>query len=250
MKRPAFQFYTADWQGNSKLRRCSHAHKGIWVDVMCLMHDSDEYGVLRWPLEEIAQAVGCTPRFLRELAAKDVLKGAEAGVTMAAFIYTPRHAGKDGTPVTLLPEQEGPIWYSSRMVRDEYVRSIRGVGTRFGDEPKATPTHREGDGASTTTSSSSTKEKTKALSGTPDPRPILEFLNEKTGKHYQPVDANLRLIAARLKEGATETQLRQVIAKKCREWGPDEKMADYLRPKTLFNATNFANYVGELEHGN
>ena len=89
-----------------------------------------------------------------------------------------------------------------------------------------------------------------ALSGKPDPRPILEFLNEKTGKHYQPVDANLRLIAARLKEGATETQLRQVIAKKCREWGPDEKMADYLRPKTLFNATNFANYVGELEHGN
>ena len=93
--------------------------------------------------------------------------------------------------------------------------------------------------------------KSKALSGSPDvSRSILEFLNEKTGKHYQPVDANLRLIAARLKEGATETQLRQVIAKKCREWGPDEKMADYLRPKTLFNATNFANYVGELEHGN
>ena len=75
---------------------------------------------------------------------------------------------------------------------------------------------------------------------------ILLFLNEKTGKNYQPVKANVELIVARLQEGFTTTQLRQVVAKKSREWKPDEKMVQYLRPKTLFNRSNFANYCGEL----
>jgi uncharacterized phage protein (TIGR02220 family) len=75
---------------------------------------------------------------------------------------------------------------------------------------------------------------------------ILIFLNEKTGRNYEPVDANLELIIARLKDGASALDLRQVVAKKSREWLADEKMAEYLRPKTLFNRTNFAQYKGEL----
>lgn len=75
---------------------------------------------------------------------------------------------------------------------------------------------------------------------------VLEFLNEKTGRNYKPVPANINLIAARLKQGATVIECRQVIAKKCREWRDDPTQEIYLRPKTLFNATNFANYQGEL----
>lgn len=75
---------------------------------------------------------------------------------------------------------------------------------------------------------------------------VLNFLNEKTGRNYQPVKANINLIAARIKEGATVIQCRQVIAKKCREWRDDPNREIYLRPKTLFNATNFAQYQGEL----
>jgi uncharacterized phage protein (TIGR02220 family) len=93
----------------------------------------------------------------------------------------------------------------------------------------------------------------KTLSGKPDVAPlrdrakgVLDFLNTKANRAYQPVDANLELIVARLKEGATDVQLRQVVAKKCREWSTDEKMAEYLRPATLFNRTKFAQYVGEL----
>ncbi len=61
--------------------------------------------------------------------------------------------------------------------------------------------------------------------------------------------ANLEMIAARLKDGSTVAEMRQVVAKKCREWATDEKMESYLRPKTLFNRTNFANYQGELGNG-
>jgi uncharacterized phage protein (TIGR02220 family) len=106
----------------------------------------------------------------------------------------------------------------------------------------------------------SNQEKDKTLlSGSPDAPPrndknqqrkkdaleVIEFLNEKTGRNYRPVDSNLRMILARLKE-YTLVELRQVVAKKTREWGPDEKMEKYLRPATLFNAKNCAQYVGEL----
>lgn len=77
-------------------------------------------------------------------------------------------------------------------------------------------------------------------------REILGFLNAKTGRNYRMVDANLGPIMARMKEGATVRDLRAVVARKCREWGGDEKMAAYLRPATLFNATKFAQYVGEV----
>lgn len=80
----------------------------------------------------------------------------------------------------------------------------------------------------------------------PDAVQVLQFLNEKTGRNFEPVDETLKPIMARLRSGSTVEDLRAVIAKKCREWAGDEKMAQYLRPKTLFNATNFANYKGEL----
>lgn len=53
------------------------------------------------------------------------------GQPCAAYIYVPRSGRRDGEPVTLVAEQEGPIWYLSRMVKDEYVRSVRGESSRF-----------------------------------------------------------------------------------------------------------------------
>lgn len=90
-----------------------------------------------------------------------------------------------------------------------------------------------------------------SLSGANGLRPtsirVLECLNEQTGKRFEPVPANLNLIKARLREGATEQNCRGVIFRKCREWAGDPKMAEYLRPKTLFNATNFAQYLGQRD---
>lgn len=75
---------------------------------------------------------------------------------------------------------------------------------------------------------------------------ILDFLNSKTGRSFRPVDTNLKLIIARLKSGVEVEDCKAVIAKKFREWSGDEKMIQYLRPATLFNATKFEQYVGEL----
>lgn len=75
---------------------------------------------------------------------------------------------------------------------------------------------------------------------------ILSFLNDKAGRAYETVPANIDFIVARLKEGATVEDCRAVIAKKVREWLGDPEMNLYLRPATLFNRTKFAQYKGEL----
>jgi len=98
------------------------------------------------------------------------------------------------------------------------------------------------------------REGEKTLSGKPDEktqlkqnaREILSFLNTKTGRLYRPVEANLGLIESRLKDGIGFQDLKSLVAKKCREWLPDEKMSAYLRPATLFNKTKCEQYVGEL----
>jgi len=75
---------------------------------------------------------------------------------------------------------------------------------------------------------------------------VLDFLNAQTGKAYRPVDANLEMIVARLREGYTVADIRKVIVRKADQWKDDEKMALYLRPATLFNKTKLAQYSGEL----
>jgi hypothetical protein len=140
VSRPSFQFYTKDWRSNSKLRRCSPAARGVWVDILCALHDSDEYGVARYSLKELASEVGASMAHVRELVDRGVLKGSDK-VVDEPFVYVPRSGRKDGAPVTLIPVQPGPIWYSSRMVKDEYVSTNRGIGTRFGEAPKTPPDH-------------------------------------------------------------------------------------------------------------
>lgn len=166
-RRPSLQWYPADWRNNANLRRCSWEARGVWIEIIGLMHDSDEYGILRWTIAEIAQALGAPPKSVQELTQKGVMKGANNPGTMCpALVYVPRSGRREGAPVILIPEQPGPLWYSSRLVRDEYVRGIRGDSNRFGDSPTGSPKpprkpspkppfgEAEGDGSSTSTSSS------------------------------------------------------------------------------------------------
>ena len=74
---------------------------------------------------------------------------------------------------------------------------------------------------------------------------ILEHLNKMAGKSYRPVKANLDFIIGRLSEGAKEETMMRVVDKKCLEWRNTD-MKTYLRPATLFNATKFAQYEGEI----
>ena len=166
MKRPSFQFYPADWRNNAKLRRCSWEARGAWVEVMCLLHDSEEYGLLRWSLKEITQAIGAPIKLLRELVDKGVIKGSDGAYE--SLIYTPRSGRKDGPPVEVLAAGAGPCWYSSRMVVDEYKKNTSGGTTRFGqkDAPIPSPSPRQGEAQSEALGHSSTHRKSDGSTST------------------------------------------------------------------------------------
>lgn len=77
-------------------------------------------------------------------------------------------------------------------------------------------------------------------------RAILEFLNNKAGKHFRPTRFNLGIIQLRM-VAYSDDEIRQVVAMKTREWGRDPHMRQFLRPLTLFDEKLFDQYAGELD---
>ena len=76
-------------------------------------------------------------------------------------------------------------------------------------------------------------------------REIIDYLNEKTGKHYSARSrANQQHMSARLREGRTVEDFKRVIDIKCFQWLDDPKMSQYLRPETLFSG-KFDRYLNE-----
>lgn len=71
---------------------------------------------------------------------------------------------------------------------------------------------------------------------------IVDYLNEKAHKNYRSNNkATMRHINARLKEGRTLSDFKQVIDNRCATWlGTD--MEQYLRPGTLFGS-KFEDYL-------
>lgn len=64
MKRPAIMFYTGDWMKDPHLAMCSPATRGIWIDMICLMHENSESGRLAGDLGGLSRACRCTPEQL------------------------------------------------------------------------------------------------------------------------------------------------------------------------------------------
>jgi len=88
---------------------------------------------------------------------------------------------------------------------------------------------------------------TKDIVGQPDVSAdyaeVISYLNEKAGKGFKNLPANQKFIKARLNDGHTISDLKAVIDHKTAEWKDDRKMVAYLRPATLFNASNFEGYL-------
>ena len=78
----------------------------------------------------------------------------------------------------------------------------------------------------------------------PDPtEAVINHLNLRAGTKYKSTTANTRkLIKARLKEGFTVEDMKLVIDKKCADWLNNPKMAEFLRPGTLFGS-KFEGYL-------
>lgn len=72
---------------------------------------------------------------------------------------------------------------------------------------------------------------------------IVDYLNEKTGKHFKPESRSTRhFIAARLREGYSVDDFFTVIDNMTNQWSENPRMALYLRPSTLFGM-KFESYI-------
>jgi hypothetical protein len=115
VKRPAFQWYPGDWRRDTALQSCSIAARGLWVEMLNLMHDGEPYGHLtaggvQLTTQGLANLTGLAPA-----AAKKLLKELE---DRKVFSRT-----SDGTI------------YSRRMVRDEDIRTKRANAGKLGGNP-------------------------------------------------------------------------------------------------------------------
>lgn len=152
MKRPAFQFYPGDWLRDPGVRSISFAARGLWTDMLCLMHESDRRGYLQLngkPVnaEQLARMTGGSTddvsRLLQELEDSGVFSRSDHGMI-----------------------------YSRRMVRDERKREKcaeagkRGGNPTLKGHPKGRP---KGESNRKPTPSSSTSVKEPSGSSPPTP---------------------------------------------------------------------------------
>ena len=145
--------------------------------------------------------------------------------------------------------QEGSKAISRRVIR--CVRNIDG-GIRNIDNPirkteEGYSENREDNNTSfsnTFSNTSNKKDIVEQSSTAPLPyEEIVQYLNQKTNKNFKHTSkVTQRHIRARLAEGFTVSDFKQVIDNKCNDWLRDQKMKEYLRPETLFG-TKFESYL-------
>lgn len=80
---------------------------------------------------------------------------------------------------------------------------------------------------------------------------IVEHLNQRAGKNFRhTTKATAAAIRARLREGFTVQDCKDVIDHRVAQWGMNPKMQQYLRPSTLFRPSKFEGYLDAARKSN
>lgn len=105
-----------EWRSDPNLRCCSLTARGLWIEIMCVMHEADPYGHL---------LVDGRPMTPVELAVP-------GGVPIGQISHL---LGELGSAKVFSRTAEGMI-YSPRMVRDERRRQVARRNGRACGNPK------------------------------------------------------------------------------------------------------------------
>lgn len=195
MKRPSFQFYPSDWLRDTALRSCSTGARGLWIDMICFMHEGKPYGHLK-----VGEKVILPDNLARM-----------CGLTLnevEGWLAELREAG-------VYDLTDDGVIFSRRMIRDENLRTTRAEGGKLGGNPalkvnlevnhkvekevKQNPTP----SSSSSSSSSDIKEPKGSLSETTFPTCPHEQILVLWKKHLP------HLTQPRSWEGSRKTNLRQ-----------------------------------------
>jgi hypothetical protein len=146
---PAFQFYPADWRKDPGVQSLDYETRGIWWEIICLLHESDQRGVLLLNGNPMPEEALC------RLLGLDNQKLTTAITTLLTYGVAKRR------------ESDGAL-YSKRMVSDEKLRQIRKEAGSKGGNPlllnqKATSKVKQKPTPSSSSSSSSSPTGTESL---------------------------------------------------------------------------------------
>ena len=112
MSDPWMKFYTSDWRADPRLKMCSPAARGMWIEMICLMHEATPYGqlLIHGQSPNVAQLASLTgihaaelPDLVAELERNGVFSRTKEGVIysrklvrMASRSAISRKNGKKG----------------------------------------------------------------------------------------------------------------------------------------------------------
>ncbi len=118
-KLPAFQFYPGDWRKDPGIQAMDFEERGVWFELLCIMHESEDRGRL---------VMNSLPIPIRRLAK---LLGISAKKTEKFF--------KVFTELGVCSVDENGAFFNRRMVREEGKRQAKsragkaGMRSRWGD---------------------------------------------------------------------------------------------------------------------
>lgn len=74
------QFYTGDWLKDPAVSICAPATRGVWIDLLCAMHEAGRVGSLSGTRDQLARLARCVPADLTQ-ALTDIQATGAADVT-------------------------------------------------------------------------------------------------------------------------------------------------------------------------
>ena len=200
MKRPSFQFYPGDWLNDAALRLCSVGARGLWIEIICLMHQGSKYGHLK-----VNHKVILTPNLARMVGAclEDVdgwLKELESAGVFSR-------------------DKEGCI-YSRRMVKDEKLRNLRALGGKLGGNPALKKVNLDANLQPTPSSSSSSSSSLVNI-----PLPLLMNGEGDGKKEWKPSPEQIRIAALFHRKPVTPWSKKELAAWRAITPIPEDDMA-------------------------
>lgn len=72
---------------------------------------------------------------------------------------------------------------------------------------------------------------------------VLERIGSHNGVRYSGTDKHVGLVAARIRDGLDEADLRAIVAYCANKWADKPDMLEYLRPETLFGPDSHTKYL-------
>lgn len=241
MKYPAFMFYPRDWICSNSVRKMTGQQVKAYMYLLCASWLEDERATIP-PSDEDIAAMACV-----DLETWLKIKGP------ILEKFSVLESGRRGNERLLEESSKVEVRSKSGSKGGSKTQANRVANRVANHQAKVKPSVSYSVSVSDSTSNADSERN--LLSGKPDDlrgyhkdsRSALHVLNEESGKHFREVDANLKVISARLQEpDVTLDGVRAMIARQVKRWrGTSQE--EYLRPETLFGKSKFDGYYAAKE---